>query len=77
MTVAELIEALGKHPGELPVYVSGYEDGVDDVTGVKQVQVRRDVNPEWCYGDHDVVDLDEDSDEHETSPSPGLILVGG
>ena len=32
MTIYELIQLLGKHPPDLRVVVSGYEDGYDDLS---------------------------------------------
>jgi hypothetical protein len=53
MTVAELIEELQKLPPGWPVYVRGYEYGVDDVVSLTLVQARRDVGGSWG-GKHEV-----------------------
>jgi hypothetical protein len=61
MTVTELIQALQDLPPDLPVVRAGYEGGLDDVSTVKQIQIRLDANdPEqWWYGPHEE---DDDGD---------------
>ena len=68
MTAAELIEQLRKHPADLPVYVLGYEGGVDDITNVVPIRVHRDVNTASYYGKHD--ELEDD----QPGGTPGLRL---
>lgn len=54
MTVAELIAALQELPAEWPVYVRGYEEGVDDVTQLRPSHFERDHyegQPDY-YGRH-------------------------
>jgi hypothetical protein len=58
MTVDELISELRKHPGNAKVYVRGYEDGVDDVTRIAEIQLCRDVHVESYYGAHQPLDED-------------------
>jgi len=70
VTVDELIAELRKHPGDLQVYVSGYEAGVDDIASVEEVRVERNVHTERYYGPHETV-----GDEAEAEP--GLQLLGG
>lgn len=55
MTVAELIHALSAFPPDLPVYVRGYEAGVDDVSSLRDVSVVRDIHSESYYGRHEVL----------------------
>jgi hypothetical protein len=69
MTVAELIEQLREHPADLPVYVSGYEGDVNDLTLVRPVRVERNVNTAPDYGRHHVLEDDE------PGGTPGLKLV--
>ena len=72
MKVSELIEALSEVDPDLPVYVRGYEDGVDDVTAVQPVTVVRDVWPDtWYYGDHST---DDRRGEGQGS-APGVQLM--
>lgn len=52
MRVKELIEVLSQFDPELPVVVSGYEDGFNDVTEVKPLTIRLNVYQDWYYGAH-------------------------
>lgn len=52
MTVAELIAELGKLPPELPVYVEGYEWGLEDMDWVRVVDVARNVLGAAYGGSH-------------------------
>lgn len=81
MTAAELIAKLADFDPSTPVYVRGYEDGIDDVDSVTTVHVRRDVHDEWYYGSHAVFDPDmfDDAAEVEAArakTSPGVYLRG-
>lgn len=63
MTVRELIEALSKFDGGLPVYLPYAEGGVDDVKKVAEVTVNRGYRERvgfTYYGDHDDTDMGED-----------------
>lgn len=53
MTVAQLIESLKNYPPDLPVVVSGYEGGYNDVDQFEHVNIVRDYNKEWYYGKHE------------------------
>ena len=56
MKVRELIERLQEFDGDLPVVLPGYEDGVNDVDAVKQVEIALNVNPDsWVYGAHEEI----------------------
>jgi len=58
MTVAQLIESLKNYPSDLPVVVSGYEGGYNDVDSFENIKIVRDFNKEWYYGKHeDVADI--------------------
>ena len=58
MTVAQLIEQLKNYPPDLPVVVSGYEGGYNDVDAFETIKIIRDHNKEWYYGKHeDVADI--------------------
>jgi hypothetical protein len=50
VTVAELVAALRDLPGDWPVYVRGYEGGVDDVTELVVDCFVRDVYPAGAFG---------------------------
>jgi hypothetical protein len=61
MTVAQLIEQLKNYPSDLPVVVSGYEGGYNDVDTFETIKIVRDYNEEWYYGKHeDVADIYDD-----------------
>jgi hypothetical protein len=58
MTVAQLIESLKNYPSDLPVVVSGYEGGYNDVDSFENIKIVRDFNKAWYYGKHeDVADI--------------------
>lgn len=61
MKVKELIEALNLLNPELMVVIDGYEGGVNEADMVEVVPVALDVNDEWYYGQHEVVDHDEEA----------------
>ena len=56
ITVKELIEKLQEFPPETRVIVSGYEGGVDDITGVELTFIDLNVNTAWYYGKHETSD---------------------
>ena len=75
ITVAELIEKLKKFDGDLPVYVRGYEDGIDDATRQTEIRVCRDYYKETYYGKHETVAAFEDEDDYDTVTSGVIIGV--
>ena len=56
MTVAELIENLQNLPSDHMVVIRGYEGGVDEVTDLESAKIILDVNKEWNYGSHELLD---------------------
>lgn len=54
MKVKQLIEELQKHDPETMVVVSGYEDGVDEVSIASKVSIKLNAFNEWYYGKHDI-----------------------
>ncbi len=56
MTVSELIEMLQKMPQDHMVVIRGYEGGVDEVTELEKTRVILEVNAEWNYGSHELLD---------------------
>lgn len=53
MTVDELVAELRKHPGDLPVYLHGNEEGMNDIGGALLVEVHRDIHANaWPKGHH-------------------------
>ena len=55
MTVAQLIDSLKNYPPDLPVVVSGYEGGYNDVDSFENVKIVLGYNDEWYYGSHEDV----------------------
>ena len=62
MKVSQLIEKLQSMPQENMVVIRGYEGGVDEVTVLEEARIALDVNEEWCYGSHELLD-ERDSGE--------------
>lgn len=56
MTVAELIEKLSAVPGDTPLYIRGYEGGLEDLSAVKPLHVKRDANTDEYGGPHVEID---------------------
>ena len=54
MTIYELIQLLGKHPPDLRVVVSGYEDGYDDLSPeqIRVVKIALNTGKEEWVGKH-------------------------
>jgi hypothetical protein len=55
MKVKELIEQLSNLDPEVRVVKAGYEGGVTEVTGTGQCTIALNVNKEWYYGPHELV----------------------
>ena len=60
MNIRELIDELQKHDPEMRVVTAGYEGGYCDLSGFEEIKINLDVNNEWYYGKHEVVDRDDD-----------------
>lgn len=72
MNAHELARQLLAGP-DLPVYVRGYEGGVDDVAAIVPRQVVRDFHNVSYYGKHARWQLD--AFDGEGTPEDGLQLV--
>lgn len=55
MTVAQLIKELENYPQDLPVVVSGYEGGYNDVDTFENINIVLDYHTAWYYGRHEDV----------------------
>jgi pyridoxine 5'-phosphate synthase PdxJ len=55
MKIKELVHALQQHDAEAPVFVNGYEDGVNDACSVSVVNVALDTGEQWYNGKHSVL----------------------
>jgi len=62
VTVRELIEFLQEMPQDYMVVVRGYEGGVDEVTDLENTRIELDVNQEWNYGSHELLDSRDNGD---------------
>lgn len=62
MTVSELIEVLKELPQDDMVVVRGYEGGVDEVVELEQAHIALNVNEEWSYGAHELLDPRDGTD---------------
>ena len=75
MKVKELIAHLQKEDPELPVFVLGYERGLDDLLAVIPVNVALDVNTAWYYGTHEqLLDKDEQEEYASYKQTKGILL---
>lgn len=72
-TAGELREALAELPADTPIYVRGYEDGVNYATELVRVRVFPFVNSgTWYYGEHEVSHCATD----DTLTEEGYELAG-
>jgi hypothetical protein len=62
MKVKDLIAILQTYNPELIVIKAGYEGGVDEITHHGEETIALNVNEDWYYGPHEVVD---EEDRHE------------
>jgi hypothetical protein len=62
MKVKELIEKLQGYDPETMVVVNGYEGGVNACSSCKEEHIKLGVNSEWYYGNHEIVEEEEESD---------------
>ena len=65
MKVKELIAVLQAYNPDLIVIKSGYEGGVDEVTHHSEETIALNVNGEWYYGPHEVVNEEDQYEGHE------------
>ena len=56
MTVEQLIQELKQYPSHCKVIVRGYEGGVTEVSKTQPELIALDVNTEWYYGSHEIVE---------------------
>ena len=60
MTVKELKAKLNSFDDDLIVLVRGYEDGFNDISEIREIKIKLNVNEHWFEGDH------EESDDADT-----------
>lgn len=62
MKVKHLIEKLQRYDPETMVVVNGYEGGVNACSVCREKYIKLGVNSEWYYGNHEIVEEEEESD---------------
>jgi hypothetical protein len=62
MKVKELIQKLQEYDPETMVVVNGYEGGVNACSVCREESIKLGVNSEWYYGNHEIVEEEEESD---------------
>ena len=74
MKVKELIEALSQLDPELMVVVAGYEGGVDEIDKFEMCDIELNVNTEWYYGKHEVLEKGEEPQNKDSTIVKGVRL---
>ena len=75
MTIAELIDELIKYPQDTRVVVRGYEGGVDDVGGVKEIEIYLKCNMStWYYGTHEEVSSSNTCIDGKYEKVPAILI---
>jgi len=54
MKVMDLLTLLSEMPADADVVLKGYEGGLVDVLNMKLVKIKKDTNPDWYYGKHEI-----------------------
>jgi len=80
MKVKELIETLSQLDPELMVVVAGYEGGVDEMDkyelcDVELCDVELNVNTEWYYGKHEILEKGEKPKKKDSTIVKGIRLI--
>jgi hypothetical protein len=75
MKVKELIETLSQLDPELMVVVAGYEGGVDEMDKYELCDVELNVNDEWYYGKHDILENGEKPTNKDSTIVKGVLLT--
>ena len=74
MKVKELIELLSQMNPELLVVVAGYEGGVDEMDKFEMCDIELNVNTEWYYGKHEI--LEKEPTKKDSTIVKGVRLIG-
>ena len=61
-TVAELIEELKKHPQDLPVLVSGYEDGFENIMPLTIIKLNHKPESQYWIGEFQTAEEENEGD---------------
>jgi hypothetical protein len=75
MKVKELIETLSQLDPELMVAIIGYEGGVDEVSRYELCDVELNVNTEWYYGKHDILENGDKPTNKDSTIVKGVLLT--
>jgi len=75
MRVKELIETLSQLDPELMVVVAGYEGGVDEMDKYELCDVELNVNTEWYYGKHEILEKGEKPKNKDSTIVKGVLLT--
>lgn len=65
MRVKDLIAELQQFDPDLMVIRSGYEGGVAEIKNADPCTIALNVNAEWYYGEHEIIDEDYEHEGHE------------
>ena len=74
MKVKELIEKLSQLDPELMVVIRGYEGGVDEVSDYGLCDIELNVNDEWYYGKHEVLEKRDKPRKKDSTIVKGVCL---
>ena len=74
MKVKELIELLSQMNPELMVVIGGYEGGVDEIDKFEMCDIELNVNTEWYYGKHEVLEKGEEPQNKDSTIVKGVRL---
>ena len=75
MKVKELIETLSQLDPELMVAIIGYEGGVDEMDKYELCDVELNVNTEWYYGNHKILEKGEEPKNKDSTIVKGVLLT--
>ncbi len=75
MKVKKLIETLSQLDPELMVVVAGYEGGVDEMNKYELCDVELNVNDDWYYGKHDILENGEKPTNKDSTIVKGVLLT--
>ncbi len=75
MKVKELIETLSQLDPELMVAIIGYEGGVDEVSRYELCDVELNVNDDWYYGKHEILENGEEPKNKDSTIVKGVLLT--
>ena len=75
MKVKKLIETLSQLDPELMVVIIGYEGGVDEMDKYELCDVELNVNTEWYYGKHEILEKGEKPTNKDSTIVKGVLLT--